>query len=50
MSPDEALATLERIRAEIRAANPDMTEEDWDAFADQLAEDVDDGIRRRLRE
>lgn len=46
---EEAIATVRRLRAEIAAANPDMTDEDWERFANEWAEAVDDGLRRHVR-
>lgn len=46
---EEAWETIRRIRAEIAAANPDMTDEDWDEFADAWAEEVNEGLRNIVR-
>ena len=48
-SPEEVMAELRRLRAQIRADNPDMTEADWEAFADRLAAEVNDGLRAHVR-
>lgn len=48
-TPEEVSEDLSRLRAEIRVDNPDMTEADWVAFADQLAAEIDDGLRERVR-
>lgn len=44
-----ALDNLHRLREEIAAANPDMSDEDWDRFADEWAEDVNEGLRDIVR-
>ena len=43
------MADLHQLRADLRADNPDMTEADWEAFADRLAAEVDDGLRAFVR-
>ena len=45
----ELMADLNRLRAEVRANNPDMTEDDWETPADRWAEDVNEGPRERVR-
>ncbi len=49
-SPAKLRADLQRLRAELRAANPDMSEADWVTFADRIAAEVDDGLRERVRQ
>lgn len=47
----ERLAKEERFRrfqAKLRSTNPDLTEADWEALADRLAAEVDEGIRARV--
>ena len=44
-----ALDNLRRLREEIAAANPDMSDEDWDRLADEWAEDVNEGMRDIVR-
>jgi len=46
---DEILADLQRLRAELRANNPDLSDDDWDALADRWAADVDEGLRAVVR-
>lgn len=46
---EDAAEEICRLRAEIAASNPDMTDGDWDALADRWAADVDDGLRDRVR-
>ncbi len=45
----EALAEFRRLQDKLRAANPDMTEEDWDTLADEWAEAVNEGLREHVR-
>ena len=45
---EKAIATVRRIQAEIAAANPDMTQDDWDEFADLWAEEVNNGLRAHV--
>ena len=40
---------LRRLRDELAAANPDMTDEDWDDVAEQWAAEVDEGLRDIVR-
>lgn len=44
-----AIARWRDLQAEIAAANPDMTDEDWDRFADEWAEEVNEGLRNIVR-
>lgn len=46
---EEALAQLRRLQAEIAAANPDLTDDDWDAIAEEWAADVNAALARRVR-
>lgn len=46
---DQAIAVIDRLRAEIAAANPDMSDQDWNAFAERWAEEVNEGLRRHVR-
>lgn len=46
---EEALAEFRRIQANIRAANPDMTDDDWDRLGDEWADEVNEGLRRHVR-
>ena len=43
----DAVAEIDRLRREIAEANPDLTDEDWDALADEWAEDVKRGMASR---
>lgn len=43
------IADWRGLQAEIAAANPDMTDEDWDRFADEWAEAVNEGLRNIVR-
>ena len=49
MAGERAIAEVRRIREQIQASNPDMTPEDWDRIADELTNDVDEGLRRHVR-
>ena len=46
---DQIMADLDRLRAQIRANNPEMTDADWEALADRWAADVDEGLRAHVR-
>ena len=35
LAPQEALARIHQLRAELAEANPDMTDEDWEALAER---------------
>ena len=48
-SPEEVRAELRRLRAEIRADNPDMSDADWDALADRLGAEVKAELAERVR-
>lgn len=43
-SRKEVLARFRRLQTEIAAANPDLTDDDWAALADQWAADVRAGL------
>lgn len=46
LSPEEALAELERIRANIAEDLKDLTPEEQEALFDQWIEDVNEGLRQ----
>ena len=46
---EELVAELRRLRAEIRADNPDLTDADWDALADRLGTEVKHALGNRVR-
>ncbi|MDP9364740.1 MAG: hypothetical protein M3Q10_11040 [Chloroflexota bacterium] len=46
---EEALAEVQRLQAKIAAANPDLSEEDWDTLADAWAEDVNAALANHVR-
>ena len=46
---EEAVAELRRLRAEVVAANPDLTDEDWDALAERWAADVNPALADHVR-
>lgn len=48
-APEQVIEELRRLRAEIRADNPDLTDEDWDALADRLGAEVKAGLAQRVR-
>lgn len=43
-----ALAALRKLQDELRKANPDFTEEDWDRLADEWADEVNQGLREHV--
>lgn len=43
------LDEFDALRQRIRERNPDLTEDDWSALADEWSQAVDDGLRRRVR-
>jgi hypothetical protein len=47
---EEAVAELRRLRAEIAEANPDLTDEDWDALAERWTADVNAALADHVRE
>ena len=49
LTREDALARIYRLRAEIAAENPDMTDEDWDALAERWAAEVKAGLAKRVR-
>lgn len=46
---EEAVAEFYRLRAEIAEANPDLTDEDWDALAEWWAADVNAALADHVR-
>jgi hypothetical protein len=46
---EEAVAELRRLRAEIAEANPDLTDEDWDAIAERWTADVNAALADHVR-
>ena len=49
-TPEEVVELLERIRAEIRADNPEVTDAEWDELADRLGREVKEGLGEIVRE
>lgn len=45
----EAVAELRRLRAEIAADHPTLTDEDWDALAERAASEVNEALRDHVR-
>ena len=48
-SREEAVEELRRLRAEIAEANPDLTDEDWDALAERWAAEVKAALADHVR-
>lgn len=45
---EEAVAELRQLRAEIVEANPDLTDEDWDALAERWTADVNAALANHV--
>ena len=45
----ELAEAVRSIQDDLRAAHPDYTEEDWERFADEWAEEVNEGLRNIVR-
>jgi len=45
----DPLALFEEAQARLRAANPDMTQDDWDRVAEVWIEEVEKRIRLRIQ-
>lgn len=46
---EEAVADLRRLRTEIAEANPDLSDEDWDALAERWTADVNAALANHVR-
>ena len=46
---ESAEERVRRLQREIAAANPDLTDDDWDALAEQWTGAVNEGLRERVR-
>lgn len=44
------LAEFDALRQRIHDRNPDLSEDDWTALADEWSQAVDEGLRRRVRQ
>ena len=49
LTREQAVARIHQLRAELAEANPDMTDEDWDALAERWAAAVKAGLAERMR-
>lgn len=49
-SPEEVADELRRLRAEMRADNPELTDAEWDALAERLGDEVKAGLAERVRQ
>lgn len=49
-SRDEILKRFRQLQAELAAANPDLTDEDWASLADRWAADVKAGLVARANQ
>lgn len=47
---DEALEWFRQLHAQIAAANPDLTDKDWDVIAEQVACEMKAGLAQRVRQ
>jgi hypothetical protein len=49
-TPEQVADELRRLRAEMRADNPTLTDADWDELADRLGEELKARLAQRVRE